>query len=299
MTDIYINRSHGRRKTLLLIAGTVLLLAGGIWRWTQKADPEASPESSASTNAIPVTTGTTSTTPAPSQPAPSLDEVKRLMQANEWQAARETASSIQESISDPLTRRPVERLLGEIHTRLVFSTLSMPEKITHQIKPGDTLGALAQKYGSTTDRIATSNGIQNNLIRVGDRLKILQGDFRVEVSKSRNEMEVYFNDRFFKRYLVGTGTDSSTPAGEYVITLRMKHPVWYRPDGQRILYGDPENLLGTHYLKLNTPGIGIHGTWEPKSVGSQSSAGCVRLINEEIQELYNLLPEGTPVIITD
>ncbi|MGA0369267.1 MAG: L,D-transpeptidase, partial [Kiritimatiellia bacterium] len=114
-----------------------------------------------------------------------------------------------------------------------------------------------------------------------------------------NEMELRLNNRFFKRYRVGTGTDSSTPVGDYVITLRLRHPVWYRPDGQSFAYGHPENLLGTHYLKLNTPGIGLHGTWEPESVGSQSSAGCVRFQNEMIEELYKILPEGTSIRIVD
>jgi lipoprotein-anchoring transpeptidase ErfK/SrfK len=167
------------------------------------------------------------------------------------------------------------------------------------IQRGETLGALADRHGTTVSLIMRSNQLSGNVIRVGDRLRIFQGTLRVWVDKSDNVLKVYLNDAFFLRYRVGTGQHSRTPAGAYRITLRQKHPTWYRPDGKEIPYGDPENLLGTHYLKLNTPGIGLHGTWEPHTIGSQSSAGCVRLLNEHIEELHDLLPVGTEVEIVE
>ena len=87
--------------------------------------------------------------------------------------------------------------------------------------------------------------------------------------------------------------------GEFKITSRIENPPWYRPDGKTIPYGDPENILGTHWLGLNVPGYGIHGTWEPDSIGRQSSAGCIRLLNDDVAELYVMLPVDTPVTIHD
>ena len=58
-------------------------------------------------------------------------------------------------------------------------------------------------------------------------------------------------------------------------------------------------MLGTHWLSLDLPGYGIHGTWEPDTVGKQESAGCIRLVNADIEELYTLLPVGTPVVIQE
>ena len=58
-------------------------------------------------------------------------------------------------------------------------------------------------------------------------------------------------------------------------------------------YGDPENILGTHWLGLNVPGYGIHGTWDTNSIGKQATAGCIRLLNDDIAELYTILPVGT------
>jgi lipoprotein-anchoring transpeptidase ErfK/SrfK len=119
------------------------------------------------------------------------------------------------------------------------------------------------------------------------------------VSKTANLLTVTDNGKFFKRYRVGTGQFSKTPVGEFKITSRIKNPPWYRADGKTIPYGDPENILGTHWLGLNVPGYGIHGTWETNSIGRQSSAGCIRLLNDDIAELYVMLPVDTPVTIHD
>lgn len=295
MTDIYLRSSGGRRRGRL-IALALLIVGAALLLWRARS-PDASADDP----------------PAPEHPAPRtadpsaqdgenealLQPIHRLIDEGKLDLAREQAFALLDAPRPPLARRPIERLLGDLHTRMVFSRYPMQEKIIHQVRAGDTLGKLARRHGTTVDSISAINDLDDNLIRIGDRLHILTGDFACEVSKSTNEMVVTLNDRFFKRYLVGTGTDSGTPEGDYRITLRIRHPVWYRPDGQTIDYGDPDNLLGTHYLKLDLPGIGLHGTWEPDSVGSQSSAGCVRLVNDDIEELFYLLPEGTPVRITD
>ena len=46
-------------------------------------------------------------------------------------------------------------------------------------------------------------------------------------------------------------------------------------------------------------GYGLHGTWEPESIGKQASAGCVRLANNEVEELFLLIPTGTRVVIIE
>ena len=55
-------------------------------------------------------------------------------------------------------------------------------------------------------------------------------------------------------------------------------------------------VLGTHRLELGD-GYGIHGTDQPESIGKSASHGCVRLRNEDIETLYQMVPIGTPVYI--
>lgn len=298
MTQIYVKRSSADPNRLMIPAVLFLLVAAGcfgMWLTLKKEPdtvaplaPETQPPAHAEEQA-----------PVPTGDALPFSAILELEETGELAQAREEGLRLLERTEDPAERMETEQFLGALNTRMLFSRAPMAEKISHVVKAGDTLGELAATYGTTKELIARINGIQNNIIRVGKSLQVLQGDFSAVVDKSSNEMLLELDGRFFKRYPVGTGTDSSTPVGEYEITVRLRHPVWYRPDGESFAYGHPENLLGTHYLKLNTPGIGLHGTWEPETIGSQSSAGCVRFENEMIEELYLILPVGTSITIQD
>jgi lipoprotein-anchoring transpeptidase ErfK/SrfK len=52
-------------------------------------------------------------------------------------------------------------------------------------------------------------------------------------------------------------------------------------------------------MSINYPGYGIHGTWDKESLGKQSSAGCIRLQNSDIEELFTIIPLHTKVKIID
>jgi lipoprotein-anchoring transpeptidase ErfK/SrfK len=190
-------------------------------------------------------------------------------------------------------------LFGTVNTKILFTPASAPEKIDYTIVSGDSLGKLAQKFGTTIDLIKKSNNLTSDVIRVGDRLRIYQGHFAVTVSKATNELRLTDNGKLFKRYHVGTGQYSKTPVGDFKITTRLANPPWWRADGKTIPFGDPENILGTHWLGLNVPGYGIHGTWDTNSIGKQATAGCIRLLNDDVGELYAILPVGSPVNIHD
>ncbi len=190
-------------------------------------------------------------------------------------------------------------LLGEIDTKIIFTASPVPEKVDYTINAGDSLGKLAQKFSTTVELIKKSNNLTRDIIRVGDRLRVYQGHFAVTVNKATNELRLTDNGKFFKRYRVGTGEYSKTPVGEFKVTTRIANPPWWRADGKTIPYGDPANILGTHWLGIDVPGYGIHGTWDTNSIGKQATAGCIRLLNDDVAELYTILPVGTAVVIHD
>ncbi len=202
-------------------------------------------------------------------------------------------------------RTRVERSLGELNMRLTLTPMPMAEKVKYVVKSGDSLDRIAKKFGTTVQLLQRSNMVMNpNLIRKGDSFLVFNGRFRIDVSKSRRDLVVYLNDKFFKRYLVGTGKFGRTPVGTFEIVERIKEPTWWRPDGKEIPFGHEENILGTHWMEIratgDTPdvkGYGIHGTWRPDSIGKEESAGCVRMINDEVGELFDLLPLRTPIHI--
>lgn len=188
---------------------------------------------------------------------------------------------------------------GQIGVKLLFSKKQTPISKIHVVRPGESIALIAKKYNMPVDLLMESNNLTSSNIHPNDRLKVLNADFSIQINKSKNILVLKANDQVFKVYPVGTGKEGSTPIGEFKITSKLAEPTWYHPDGGVIPYGEEGNLLGTRWMGINSPGYGIHGTWEPNSVGKQSSAGCVRLRNSDVEELFKIVTIGTKVTITD
>lgn len=176
--------------------------------------------------------------------------------------------------------------------------LQTAESQIHTVQPGDTLYEIAQKYKTTVEFLMISNALKDAVIYPDMKLKVIAGTFSVQVDKSDNILTLFLNGQPVKHYRVATGAGDSTPAGEFRIVNKLENPTWFKA-GAIVPPGSPENLLGTRWLGFDKPGYGIHGTKEPESIGQYVSHGCVRLLNEEVEELYNLLPAGTQATITD
>jgi lipoprotein-anchoring transpeptidase ErfK/SrfK len=96
-----------------------------------------------------------------------------------------------------------------------------------------------------------------------------------------------------------------TPTGEWSLYQKREDPTWYNPALDSwgaglpaVVPGGPGNPMGTRALYITAPGlIRIHGTTSPDSIGRYASHGCIRMHNEEVEALYDLVPVGTKVII--
>ena len=220
-------------------------------------------------------------------------------------ARRAYLALLEQALPGPLCQ-DVEGRLGRIATELVFSPKPMPEKVEYVVLKGDSVDKIAKKFGTTAELIQRGNGIGDpKRIQVGSRLKILKGKFSIVVSKSRYDLLLKLNNEFFKRYSVGTGKEGKTPLGEFTIWDKQKEPTWF-PEGRVIPYGHPDNMLGTRWMAIqptgNMPkvqGYGIHGTWDTNSIGKAESAGCIRMKNSDVEEVFSLVPVNTPVTIVE
>ena len=116
---------------------------------------------------------------------------------------------------------------------------------------------------------------------------------------------VFDGDQLFAMYDIGIGKEGRTPEGEFKITDKIANPDWYAPDGRIVAFGDKENVLGTRWLKLDPIGdtdafhigYGIHGTWDTGSISQSLSNGCIRMRNEEVEELFTYIPRKVLVKI--
>ena len=210
--------------------------------------------------------------------------------------------SYEKILSDHPDFSDIEKMQVELEVlnmELIFSNTMAPDRtIMHEVKSGDTLGELAKQYGTTIDLIKKSNRLTSSVIRVGQKLRIWIGTFNIFIDKSQNLLTLRDQDEVLKVYSVSTGEGNITPVGNFEIVSRLVDPVWFNK-GIVVPPESPQNVLGSRWLGFDLSGYGIHGTIDPESIGKQVTAGCVRMRNEDVEELYSIIPRGTRVAIVD
>ena len=196
--------------------------------------------------------------------------------------------------SDRIVRLQAD--LDDCNIRLLFSPIATPDSFVYEVQKGDSLARISKRFATTKDLIMRANRLSSIKLRVGHKLKITKDKFSIMVDKSQNILTLKADGAIVKTYRVSTGKDLSTPAGTFKIVNRIENPTWYT-GGVVVPAGDPKNILGTRWLGITAKGYGIHGTTEPESIGKNATAGCVRMRNGDIEELFAIVPEGTPVTV--
>lgn len=122
------------------------------------------------------------------------------------------------------------------------------------------------------------------------------------INKSSNTLYFLKGETVVNRYNVATGkTEADTPEGKFKIIVKHVNPYWggagkYEP----IKGGDPSNPLGKRWMGLsieNGGQYGIHGNAAFNSIGKYISLGCIRMYNEDVEYIYDIIQIGTPVWI--
>ncbi len=211
------------------------------------------------------------------------------------------SSSEKKDVETPVKTETVSELNTEEmqkRWKTLFSKDAGPDSIIYTVKPGDSLYVLARKNHTTVEFIKKINNLKSDNIYLGKKIKIHTAPFTIAVDKSKNTLILYSEDVPVRKYSVATGKKNCTPVGDFKITDKLVNPTWFKT-GAILPPGSPENALGTRWLGLDKPSYGIHGTIEPNSIGTQASEGCIRMLNEEVEELYSVVPVGTKVTIKD
>lgn len=245
------------------------------------------------------------TTPSPSkssvvQESPMVQMIQKAKDA--WKKgdlffARSLYLKILKEFPD-VDVQEIRKQLENVNIAIVRSPLRSRQTEIYTIQQGETLGSIAQKMGTTIELIKIRNQLESNKITAGHRLSIWKGVFWVSIDKSENTLALKVGDELIKTYQVSTGKNNSSPVGNFWIKYRYTHPVWFHK-GEVVPADDPKNFLGTRWLGFDLPKYGIHGTIEPELIGQSVSSGCIRMRNEDVQELYDLVPIGTKVVIAD
>jgi lipoprotein-anchoring transpeptidase ErfK/SrfK len=149
---------------------------------------------------------------------------------------------------------------------------------------------LQAKYGLDVDGV-----VGNNV------LNALSGQIVVDLGDLH--LYLYRNGKLIKSYPVAVGQAAyPTPTGSYSIVSMQMNPTWFPPNSDWARDSKPippgiDNPLGTRWIGTSAPGVGIHGTPDDASIGSYASHGCIRMHIYDVENLYDRVVIGMPVII--
>lgn len=260
----------------------------------------------------------------PAAPAFSGDAKKLIEQADAKrksddliEARKLLVQAIDSGKLNPAEHDDVLRRLSEINEVVVFSPkkfVSDPSQEQYKVQPGDLMQKIAAKYDITWKFLGRLNGIEDpRRLQVGKSLKVVRGPFHALVDKSDFTLDLYMGKPntpgavFLKRFRVGLGELDSTPTGEWQVDTKLENPRYYNPrdDGPRVIEpDDPKNPLGERWIALTgvsgqavgKSSYGIHGTIEPDSIGKKKSMGCIRMLNEDVELVYDMLISGKSTV---
>jgi lipoprotein-anchoring transpeptidase ErfK/SrfK len=107
------------------------------------------------------------------------------------------------------------------------------------------------------------------------------------------------------RYGIGVGREGFTWAGVKTVERKAEWPDWTPPPEMiarspylpRFMAGGVTNPLGARAMYLGGTFYRIHGTNAPSTIGSRATAGCIRMVNEDVIDLYDRVKVGTKVVV--
>ena len=125
------------------------------------------------------------------------------------------------------------------------------------------------------------------------------------INTSRRYLYLVLGDGKAKRYGIGVGRSGFTWNGVEKITRKKEWPGWTppaemiarEPSLPRYMKGGPDNPLGARAMYLGNTLYRIHGTAQPWTIGTNVSSGCIRLRNQDVEDLYSRVKIGTKVIV--
>ena len=127
----------------------------------------------------------------------------------------------------------------------------------------------------------------------------------IVVNTAERRLYLVLPDHSALKYGIGVGRPGFTWGGELRVSMKKEWPDWTppaamlkrRPDLPRHMKGGIENPLGARALYLGSSEYRIHGSNEPDTIGQAVSSGCIRMTNNDVQDLYERVAVGAKVIV--
>ncbi len=252
------------------------------------------------------------------EPKALIAEINSLVNAKPARTI-EARDKLNEMLSMPLSRQQsafIKKQFSSLAEKWLFGRTVLPGDTlcsTYKVKPGGRLGSIGRQFKVPYQIIMQINNIRRpEALRAEEVIKVLNGPFHVRICRSTFTMDLYLQDTFVRSFPVGLGrAGRETPTGLWRVKPggKLVSPTWTDPDTGRIhKAGEPDYPLGSRWIALEglkgagkgRTGFAIHGTGNSGQLGKANSGGCIRMNDNDVKLVYDLLVPGlSQVLIVD
>jgi lipoprotein-anchoring transpeptidase ErfK/SrfK len=202
-------------------------------------------------------------------------------------------------------RRPSSRVASAL---VLVSAVVLTPAVVSSAANAQTFGyAYAQPSAYPTDEVVGSDAgaTPERLRRAVVAFSTAEAPGTIIIDTGNTTLYYVLGQGRAIRYGVGVGREGFTWSGVQTISRKAEWPDWHPPAEMiarqpylpRFMAGGPGNPLGARAMYLGTSQYRIHGTNDPSTIGKFVSSGCVRLINEDVTDLFSRVDVGTRVVV--
>ena len=213
-----------------------------------------------------------------------------------------------------VSRTKVERLVGSLGKRFHRDAVDATLKLRHLMPfaTKDVSGRRLKEVIATRQIVLALKTQQRGAMELPFELvaaKVTSDGVgrAIVIRRGSNQLYLYrvgAKTKLVRRFKVATGRSQyPTPLGKFEVVNKQYNPWWYPPAGSEWAQGaepippGPGNPLGTRWMGLSAPYVGIHGTPDAASIGYSASHGCIRMLIPQVEWLFTQVDVGTPVFI--
>ncbi len=229
---------------------------------------------------------------------PDFQAAAKFRQDGKLAEARAALTAFLQKFPNGAHTEEAKDLLGDVNMDILLSKYPSPEKQEYVVKRGDVLARVAAKTKSTPELIMRTNGLNGQMLHIGQRLLISHPDFSLFIQRKAQSVTLLDKGAFFKRYHIHTV--KSPPKSPPRINTRVAETMAWRGD-KRVGFGSKDYVGSVRWIRLNTPGYILYSETDPaQSPGSVAPPPLgLGMTPSDVEELSGLVNAKTTVTITD
>lgn len=232
--------------------------------------------------------------PTPDRSTPDFEKIRDLRRNQQYAEAHAATEAFLTRFPESSHRDEAETMLGELNVMDLLSNQPGPDKVEYIVQRGDVIDRVAHKTKCNEELLYQANGMERTMLRIGQKLRVPQVDFSVEVHLKQRKIILLNHGRFFRSYLIQNTRAVAKKFPDIHTKVQEKLAT---KDGRRVAFGAKDFPGSLRSLTLTgQAGYTIYGEDEtPDKPPSNSGIGLSPL---DAEELHTMVSVGTPVNIS-